>query len=117
VLRLPPDAGWDDRLMRLVSVPARKAMRFPVSFRLQAGPGSVPASGLNVSVHGLLLETWAALQMMQEVELLFRLGADASMLRARGRVVRRGAPRQFGVEFIELDENVRQAIERFVRAA
>jgi CheY-like chemotaxis protein len=117
VLRLPADAGWDERLMRYVTVPTRKATRFPVSFRLRAGPASVPASGLNVSIHGLLLETWAPLELMQDVELLFRLADEAPLLRARGRVVRRGAPRQFGVEFTELDEPVRRAIESFVRAA
>ena len=117
VLRLPADAGWDERLMRYVTVPTRKATRFPVSFRVSAGPAAVPASGLNVSTHGLLLETWAELQLMQDVELLFRLGSESPLLRARGRVVRRGAPRQFGVEFIELDDPVRRAIEHFVRAA
>jgi CheY-like chemotaxis protein len=117
VMRLPPDAGWDDRLLRYVAVPTRKSTRFPVSFRLSAGPASVPASGLNISTHGLLLETWAALELMQDVELLFRFGPDAPLMRARGRVVRRGAPRQFGVEFTALDDLVREAIERFVRAA
>jgi len=114
VLRLPAGAGWDDRLMRYVSVPVRKSARFPVSFGVGAGPAAVPASGLNVGVHGMLVETWAELSMCDEIELAFRLAGDEVLLRAHGRVVRRGAPRQYGVEFTSLDDDVRQAIERFV---
>ena len=39
ILPLPPDADWDDRLMRLVHVPARKVSRFPVQLRGGGGPG------------------------------------------------------------------------------
>jgi len=114
VLRLPAGSGFDERLMRYVQVPVRKSARFPVSFRPGAGTETVPASGLNVSVHGLLLETWAELPMSAELEVAFRLGGGASLLRARGGVVRRGAPRQFGVEFLDLDLDTRLAIEEFV---
>jgi CheY-like chemotaxis protein len=116
VLRLPAGAGWDERLMRVVNVPVRKASRFPVSFGVGTGPASVPATGLNVGATGMLVETWAELSLSDEVELAFRLPGDESLLRARGKVVRRGAPRQFGVEFTSLDAAARSAIERFVRA-
>lgn len=114
VLRLPPGPGWNERLLRFVNIPERKAARFPVSFSVAAGPEAVPATGLNVSSAGLLLETWAELAVGDEVSLLFRLGGD--ILRARGNVVRVGAPRQFGVQFITLDTHARRAVERFVRA-
>jgi CheY-like chemotaxis protein len=116
VLRLPAGLGWDERLMRFVNVPVRKATRFPVSFGVGTGPVTVPATGLNVGLHGLLVETWAELSLCDEVDLAFRLPGDEAVLHARGRVVRRGAPRQFGVEFTSVDEGARQAIERFVRA-
>lgn len=118
VLRLPPGPGWDERLMRVVSLPMRKATRFPLSFSVGTGPGAVPASGLNVGLHGMLVETWADLAVGDEVSLAFRLpGADDALLRARARVVRRGAPRQYGVEFTFLDGAARRAIDRFVGGA
>ena len=117
VLRLPPDSAFDERLMRYVDVPTRKSSRFPVSFRISAtGSQTVPASGLNISIHGLLIETWAELPISAEMLLTFRLGGEGgTMVRAPGRVVRRGAPRQYGVEFLELDLDARLAIETFVR--
>lgn len=116
VLRLPAGAGWDERLMRFVHVPVRKAARFPVSFGVGTGPAAVPATGLNVGVHGMLLETWADLSVCAEVDLAFRLPGEPALLRARARVVRRGAPRQYGVEFTSLDGAARRAVERFVNA-
>jgi CheY-like chemotaxis protein len=115
VLRLPPDSAFDERLMRYVDVPMRKSSRFPVSFRIKTGGQTVPASGLNISLHGLLIETWAELPVSAEVLMTFRLGGEGgAMVSAQGRVVRRGAPRQYGVEFMELDLNARLAIETFV---
>ena len=115
VLRLPPDSAFDERLMRYVDVPTRKSSRFPVSFRVSTGSQTVPASGLNISIHGLLIETWAELPISAEMRLTFRLGGEGgTMVSAPGRVVRRGAPRQYGVEFLELDLDARLAIEQFV---
>jgi CheY-like chemotaxis protein len=116
VLRLPPGPGWDERLMRVVSLPMRKAIRFPVSFSI--GTGAVPASGLNVGLHGMLVETWADLAVGDELNLAFRLpGADDSLLHVRARVVRRGAARLYGVEFTFLESDARRAIDRFVGGA
>jgi CheY-like chemotaxis protein len=117
VLRLPAGPGWDDRLLRFVAVPVRKDSRFPVSFGVGTGPAAVPATGLNVGVNGMLVETWAELRVCDEMDLAFCLPGEDRMLRARGRVVRGGAPRQYGVEFTSLDESARGAIERFVRAS
>lgn len=115
VLRLPADSAFDERLMRYVDVPMRKSSRFPVSFRVSTGGQTVPASGLNISIHGLLIETWADLGVSAEVDLTFRLGGPGgALVCAKGRVVRRGAPRQYGVEFLELDLDARLAIEQFV---
>jgi len=115
VLRLPADSAFDERLMRYVDVPTRKSSRFPVSFRVSTGSQTVPASGLNISIHGLLIETWAELPISAEMLLTFRLGGEGgTMVSAPGRVVRRGAPRQYGVEFLELDLEARLAIESFV---
>jgi hypothetical protein len=71
---------------------------------------------LNVGLHGMLVETWADLALCDEVELAFQVPGQSELLRARARVVRRGAPRQYGVEFTQLDGAARDAIERFVHA-
>ena len=77
----------------------------------------MPATGLNVGLRGMLVETWAELSVCDEVDLAFCLPGDDALLRARARVVRRGAPRQYGVEFTSLNDAVRGAIARFVGAA
>src|SRR5688572_22564548 len=61
ILRLPAGPDWDTRLNRLMAIPQRRQARFPVSFSvLAAGPlfrEPVPATGLNLSENGMLLET------------------------------------------------------------
>ena len=37
ILPLPPGHDWDDRLMRLIHVPVRRATRFPVDMALEGG--------------------------------------------------------------------------------
>ena len=62
--------------------------------------------------------TRLAMLKRDEVDLAFRLpGEGARLLRARPRVVRAGAPQQYGVEFTFLDANTRRAIDRFVGSA
>ena len=116
ILRLPPGPDWDDRLMRLLDVPARREARLPVEFgvdTLGTGVGErVPAQALNLSRSGILIETSVELGVGDEVELEFSLEGEA--LLAHGRVVRHGAPHLFGVQFAALPEYAATRIERFV---
>ena len=61
VLRLPPTGDWDDRLFRLIHVPARREVRVAVSLQLDLGLGATgdtfTAQALNLSVNGMLIET------------------------------------------------------------
>jgi len=119
ILRLPPGPDWDERLMRLLDVPARREARLPVELGVDAlgtGVGErVPAQALNLSRSGILIETAAELRVGDELELEFQLAGDGVV--ARGRVVRQAGPRLFGVEFAPLVPGAAERIERFVGAA
>jgi DNA-binding response OmpR family regulator len=121
VLRRPAGPEWDERLNGLLAVPVRREARIPVSFRVQAIlPSSdvVRATALNVSRHGLLLETrLGALSVGEEVELQVSLPGHEDPLPAEGRVVREAGPGRFGVQFLELAEPFRRHIDAFVVGA
>jgi DNA-binding response OmpR family regulator len=117
ILRLPAGPEWDERLTRLMSVPIRRHSRFAVSFTVVALVGDyedpVPASGLNVSRNGLLLETRLAdLKVGDMLRLEMRLPED--LVFGQGRVVRLAGPGQYGVEFFALEDDGRERIARFV---
>lgn len=120
ILRLPAGPEWDERLTRLMSVPVRRHSRFAVSFTVVALVGDyedpVPASGLNVSRNGLLLETRLAdLKVGDMLRLEMRLPED--LVFGQGRVVRLAGPGQYGVAFVRLDERAAQVVRRFVETA
>lgn len=119
ILRLPAGPDWDDRIMRLLDVPVRREARLPVEFGVDTlGTGVAerfPAQALNLSRSGILIETSAELGIGDELELEFPLDGETVM--GRGRVVRRGAPHLFGVQFSPLPDWAAQRIERFVGAS
>lgn len=118
ILRLPIDEDGDQRLQRLVNVPARKEARFSVSFRVDtfapdtAGPTA--ALALNLSVHGMLMEASSGLRVGEPVELEFLLGDVPPPVRTRGRVVRVAAPSQYGIEFTDFDPDLQARIRQFL---
>jgi CheY-like chemotaxis protein len=116
ILRMPPGPDWDERLMRLLDVPVRREARLPVEVgvdTLGTGVGErVPAQAVNLSRSGILIETAVDLGVGDELELEFSLEGEGVL--ARGRVVRRGAPRLFGVQFAPLPEYAAVTIRRFV---
>lgn len=121
ILRLPAGPDWDARLNRLLAIPQRRQARFPVSFWVvAAGPllqEPVPATGLNLSENGMLVETRVAdLDLGSELEFDIRLpGGDA--FAGSGRVVRLAGPGQYGVEFARLDPPAADVVRRFVETA
>jgi len=119
VLPLPPGADWDDRLMRLVHVPARKVARFPVSFAVGVGRGpGEPFEGraLDLSVHGLLLRSTFPLEVGEDLRLAFDLPAPLGPVRGTGTVVRLASPEGVGVELTSVEEDGRVRIKRFVES-
>jgi hypothetical protein len=120
VLRLPAGPEWDDRLDRLMRVPARREGRFPVQFGIETlGHASpvTPAMGLNLSLHGMLMESSVPVIVGDEIGLVMRLPQTKGPLAARGVVVREAGPTRFGIKFVELDPGADVSIRGFVAAA
>lgn len=121
ILRLPPGPDWDDRLVRLIHVPVRKAARFDVNIRIESGfavAGQVlPVTALNLSVTGMLVESSHPLHVGDDVQFAFSLPGDSEMIAGTGRVVREaGAPNQFGVELTHVEGDGRIRIKRFAES-
>jgi hypothetical protein len=119
ILPLPPGPDWDDRLMRLVNVPVRRVTRFKVDLALEGGRrGGEAFAGraLNLSVHGLLLESRMALEVGEDLRLDFDLPGAHGPVRGTGMVVRETSPVLFGVELTSVEGDGRLRIKRFVES-
>jgi CheY-like chemotaxis protein len=118
ILRIPFDEDSDQRLERLVSVPVRKEARFSVSFRVDTyavgAGGPEPGLALNLSLHGMLMQTSAALRVGEQVELEFTLGEDPSPVRLRGRAVRQAGGSHYGIEFTDVEPDLAARLRRFL---
>jgi CheY-like chemotaxis protein len=120
ILPLPPGSDWDDRLMRLVHVPVRRVTRFKVDLALRGGRESgetFAARALNLSVHGLLLESRFNLEVGEDLRLSFDLPGAHGSVEGMGTVVRVPSPDCFGVELTSVEGDGRVRIKRFVESA
>src|SRR5688572_1904315 len=113
---------WDRRLEEILNVPSRRDARIPVRFkvwsRLVAAPDPVEAVALNISVHGMLMETLLSLEVGMKLDLRFQLPEQAGEIGVVGEVVRRagtveGRPRA-GVRFLVRRQDARERIQAFV---
>jgi CheY-like chemotaxis protein len=119
ILPLPPDHDWDDRLVRLIHVPVRRATRFPVDIAVVGGLGSGAAftgRALNLSVHGLLLECRQALQVGEDLRFAFEMPPSHGTVRGTGTVVRAPSAHHFGVELTSVEGDGRVRIKRYVES-
>jgi CheY-like chemotaxis protein len=119
ILPLPPGHDWDDRLMRLIHVPVRKATRLPVDLAIEGGLRSgLSFTGrvVNLSVHGLLLECRHALQVGEDLRLDFELPGGHGLVRGTGTVVRMASANRFGVELTHVEGDGRVRIKRYVES-
>lgn len=115
ILRLPPDAGWDERFSKLLTVPVRQQARILVHIEVMSDP-EYPAAILNLSPGGMLLATHRALQVGDEIGFRFTL-PDKTTVAGRGRVARDARPAGFGIEFINLEGEGKDAVLTFLRSA
>ena len=115
IFRLPPDAGWDERFSKLLEVPVRQQARMVVHIKMPAELES-GAAILNLSPGGMFLATDRALHKSDEFKFRFDL-PDGTMVVGRGRVAREAWPTGFGVEFIDLEEEGKDAVHDFLRSA
>jgi TonB family protein len=114
VLPSPVDpAQWDARLARLLAVPTRLRIRFPVQIRRRdlSGEAIHAAHALDLSVTGMLVESETPVPAGEAVELRFKLPGTDEELRGAACVVRssRGAPACLGLSFRRLEG---EAVER-----
>jgi CheY-like chemotaxis protein len=119
ILPLPPGQDWDDRLMRLIHVPVRKTIRFPVNLSMQGGLSdgvSFAARVVNLSVHGLLLECPHPLRVGEDLRLVFEMPRGHGQVTASGTVVRQALADRFGVELTHVEGDGRVRIKRYVEA-
>jgi CheY-like chemotaxis protein len=119
ILPLPPAHDWDDRLMRLVHVPVRRATRFPVDIAIEGGLQnglSFTGRALNLSVHGLLLECAQPLSVGEDLRFSFALPGREETIRGTGTVVRVADPDRYGVELTHVDGDGRVRIKRYVES-
>jgi CheY-like chemotaxis protein len=119
ILPLPPDHDWDDRLMRLIHVPARKATRIPVDIRVEGGlRGGLAFGGraLNLSVHGLLLECRQTLDVGDDLVFSLEVPGGHGLVQGSGTVVRMASAHHFGVELTHVEGDGRVRIKRFVES-
>ncbi len=114
VLRLPAGPGWDEDFARLVGLPLRRERRFAVQLRVDAQVADelVAATILNVSVHGMLIQSNVPLEVGREIEFAFRLPEQSGLITGSGRVARAATPTQFGVEVLVIDPEDRERIRK-----
>jgi CheY-like chemotaxis protein len=114
ILRLPPDDGWDERVSKLLKVPQRLEARLPIQMTVQTQGGD--AQALNLSVTGMLVQSSVQLQLFQEMTFRFKL-PDGSLVAGRARAMRQAAPGLYGLEFVSLESDSKDAIHDYVRSA
>jgi CheY-like chemotaxis protein len=119
ILPLPPGPDWDDRLMRLIHVPARREARFGVDLAIEGGlRGGQRFRGraLNLSVHGILIECRHPLDVGDDVRLVFAMPDGQGGIAGTGTIVRQSPPHRFGVEITSVEGDGRLRIKRYVES-
>jgi CheY-like chemotaxis protein len=115
ILRHPPDAGWEERLGRLLRVPTRRNLRLHVDLEVQGYFGAEQHTGraLNVSRTGMLLECPAAARVGDELAFSLHLSMDMSV-KGSARVVRMAGANRYGCEFLAMEAWDARRFEHFL---
>jgi hypothetical protein len=107
ILRFPTSPEWDERLTRLLEVPVRMQVRFPVNLEILARAGgaveTVSASAINLSVRGMLLGSGHVLRVGEDLDFHFVTPGDEAPVSGCGRVVRQAGRDRYGIEFYGLE--------------
>lgn len=115
VLRFPTTPEWNERLTRLLEVPLRMQVRFPVNLEILAQAGAavetVSASVVNLSVSGMLLESSQSLRIGEDLDFHFVTPGDEAPVRGCGRVVRFAGRNRYGIEFYGLEGDGLERLE------
>jgi two-component system, cell cycle sensor histidine kinase and response regulator CckA len=116
---------WDARLEELLNVPRRLEARIPVRLATwsRATPEAAPIEGLtlNISIHGILLQTPARLGVGTKIDLSFTLPGRHEEVQVLGQITRETAAGpdrwQSGVKFLILRGDARERIAAFIEAS
>ncbi len=119
ILRLPPADDFDQRIGRLVKVPARKDVRLPV--RLQVGASNefgatVPVLAVNLSTTGILVESNHSLHMGDEVKIALRFEESGELFLATAHVTRTAGPNRYGAKFTSITKG-EEALTNFLSSS
>jgi predicted Zn-dependent protease len=95
-------------------VPQRLEARLPIQMTVQTQGGD--AQALNLSITGMLVQSSVQLQLFQEMTFRFKL-PDGTLVAGRARAMRQAAPGQYGLEFVSLESDSKDAIHDYVRSA
>ena len=71
---------------------------------------------LNLSTSGMLIESTAKVSLFHEMSFRFKLPGGAQVS-GRARAIRQAAANQYGLEFLKLDGDGKDAIDDYVRSA
>jgi DNA-binding response OmpR family regulator len=114
ILRLPASPEWDERLIRLLSVPMRREARIPVQFAVQAThhSGEIVGIALNLSAHGMLMQSPVPLNVTDVLTFVLELPDFA--VPGKGRIVRQTTNAQYGISFESMDAAAHDEILRYV---
>ena len=118
ILRLPASAEWDERLARLIAVPARRRSRASVTLEFEGKAGIERVSGriADISVTGMAVRCACVLTLGRDLDFSFTLHGGTPIVGC-GRVVRLGRPGRYGVEFYGLEGNGVERVRAFVEGA
>jgi CheY-like chemotaxis protein len=118
ILRLPMGPEWDERLGELIRVPPRRAGRLSAEMRFEGTGGTltqvVVGTVLNLSEHGMLVETDAAIPLGADIDFKIHLRDEGRPLKGCGRVVRQDVGYRIGVRFFALESQGLARVRRFV---
>lgn len=118
ILRLPPDAEWDERVAALMSVAPRRTSRLAVTLQFEATSGddvlTVAGTVLNLSERGMLIETDVGVAVGTDIDFKIHLRDMPQPLVGCGHVVRHDGARRSGVQFYGLEADGSDRVRRFV---
>ncbi len=105
ILRLPPSDDFNERVSRLMEVPARRDVRIPVRLQVVASSGfgaTVPVLAQNLSASGILIESNHPLDMGDEVSVSLRFEDSGEIFSAIAHITRNAGPNRYGARFMSI---------------
>jgi CheY-like chemotaxis protein len=118
VLRHPPSPEWEERLGRLLSVPARRNLRMHVDLEVESFLGSEHYQGRvqNISRTGMLVEVPLKARIGDELRFKLHLSIDMSVA-GLARIVRLAGAHRYGCEFRDVNAWDARRLEHFLETA